>query len=243
MKKRYERWNLTNFLSSAKEIHNIKTISHDGLIKIELKYDYSHVTKEHIKNKNSRVPVICNTCFDRWSPSIQGHINAKTGCPQCAGNVPWTLERFLKAAEKIHGKDLFDYSQVTDEYIINANSHIPIRCFKCNYEWSPTIHNHINHKTKCLNCDDRVPLTIKSFLEAAEKIHGKDLFDYSQIKSKHINGNKSHIPLKCNKCNYEWSPTIHNHINNKSGCPKCNSSKLEKMSLQCFEELNIKNNP
>lgn len=44
----------------------------------------------------------------------------------------------------------------------------------------------------------------------------------------------SKIPLICNKCGHIWYQSINGHINNRSGCPMCSSSKGE---LACMDYL------
>lgn len=65
-----EPWTLDSFLDSVIDIH--------GKL-----YDYSLVREEHIKNANSKIPIICNLCFCRWTPTISNHISHETGCPAC----------------------------------------------------------------------------------------------------------------------------------------------------------------
>lgn len=62
--------------------------------------------------------------------------------------------------------------------------------------------------------------TLERFLERAYEIHG-DKYNYSAITPDHINGYRSKVPLTCNTCSYEWTPTINDHIYCKSGCPSC----------------------
>lgn len=58
------------------------------------------------------------------------------------------------------------------------------------------------------------------FLERAMEIHSTK-YDYSQITEQHINNLSSNVPIKCNICEYEWSPSINYHINGNNGCPVC----------------------
>jgi hypothetical protein len=39
----------------------------------------------------------------------------------------YTLPIFLERAKAINGEK-FDYSQITEQHINNANSHVPIKC-------------------------------------------------------------------------------------------------------------------
>lgn len=62
--------------------------------------------------------------------------------------------------------------------------------------------------------------TLAIFLDRAIDVHGAK-YDYSQITEHHINGVKSKIPVRCNVCQYDWSPSISDHIYHKRGCPVC----------------------
>lgn len=50
----------------------------------------------------------------------------------------------------------------------------------------------------------------------------KDITPYNVTSGSH----KS-VCWKCLKCNYEWEAEIHNRVNNKTGCPNCDSYKGE----------------
>lgn len=67
--------------------------------------------------------------------------------------------------------------------------------------------------------------TLPLFLERAREIHG-DKYDYSQITSEHIRGQKSYIPIRCIRCSYRWSPTIDGHINGRTECVNCKGKAL-----------------
>lgn len=47
------------------------------------KYDYSLVTKEHIKGAYCNIPIICLKCNHNWFPFINDHFNKLSGCPKC----------------------------------------------------------------------------------------------------------------------------------------------------------------
>ncbi len=216
-------WTLDHFLKRAKEIHGDKI-------------DYSHVSDKHINGSNSEIPLKCNICQYEWTPSIGGHINAQSGCPDCSGNVPWTLNRFLERAREIHG-DKIDYAHVSDEHINGNKCKVPLKCNICKYEWSPPIITHIYHKTGCPNCAGKVPWTLNRFLERAKEIHG-DKIDYSHLDEKDINnGCESRVPLKCNTCKCEWSPCINAHINAQSGCPNCSHRSYSKACIDWLKSI------
>lgn len=217
-------WTLTRFLKEASEIHGDN-------------YDYSKITSEYIQGVNGNIPIICKKCNYNWSPTIQSHINSKRKCPNCSRHAPWTLIRFLERASEIHS-DNYDYSGITSEHIHIGKSKVPILCRKCNYSWSPTIQNHIFNKTTCPNCTHNALWTLERFIIQANEVHG-NLYDYSQITSEYIQGAKSHIPIICQKCNYNWNPSINNHINNKTGCPMCRPHGYSKAQIKWLEDIMI----
>lgn len=74
-----------------------------------------------------------------------------TGCPQCAGNIPWNYERFLKTITDFNRKE-YDYTKINPKDIFNAYSQITIICTICRCEWRTTINDHINGKHGCPQC-------------------------------------------------------------------------------------------
>lgn len=220
-------WTLNRFLIRARQIHSDK-------------FNYYQVLDTHfINGVNSYIPIKCNTCNYEWSTAtVDGHINGRSGCPDCAGHVPWTLDRFLKRASQIHG-DKFDYSQALEIHFVNIGSRIPMKCRKCDYECSPTIHLHVNGKAGCADCAGHVPWTLDRFLKRARQVHGEKKYNYDYVLGEHFVNVYSRIPIKCNKCNSIWSPSIANHITGKTGCSKCRFSKGEMGCCQILEFFNI----
>lgn len=205
-KRKCIKWTLTRFRSEAQRIHGNK-------------YNYDKITESHIKNKDSKVPIKCNKCNHEWNPSIHSHIKNKNGCPKCAGNLRWNLQRFLEAAQQTHG-DKYDYSAVTEKHIRKCSSRVPVRCRQCGFCWSVTIDNHINKQTGCKKCSGHMPWDRSRFVEEAQRLNG-DKHDYSEIQEDHFGGIHSHVPIRCKVCGYRWSPQIGNYIHHESQCPKC----------------------
>ena len=140
------------------------------------KFDYSNVSHEHVKGSYSQIPITCNTCFYNWAPVINNHINNERSCPDCAGVVPWTLERFLEKVLVVHGNK-FDYSNVLDNHINGIYSHIPVQCNKCFYNWTPTINDHVNCKHGCPKCK-----VSKGEIECERVLTRFDILPVSQYK-------------------------------------------------------------
>lgn len=131
-------YTLERFVSKAKAIHGNR-------------FDYSKLKPKDVINSSSRVLIICTICGYEWDPRICEHINSRNGCPDCAGLLPYNVERFVKKARKFHG-DLYDYSHIKEEHIKNCESKVPILCLKCNEISWIGIRNHINARTGCRTC-------------------------------------------------------------------------------------------
>lgn len=219
---RISKYTLDVLLQRGREIHGNK-------------YDYSNIKSEHIKGRDSHVPVKCNSCNYEWNPSIHDHITHKSGCPICSRNARWTLDRLLIRLNEVHG-DKFDYSQITKEHVKNSESRIPVTCKTCYHRWEPDIHSHVRG-TKCPGCVKRVPWTLERVLIRFAEVHG-DIYDYSEITREQIINCNSHIPIICKTCNRRWNPTIDSHVKG-GGCPKCNKSKGEKICLDILEKMDL----
>lgn len=115
------------------------------------KFNYDKVTEDHVKGVGSQIPVTCNDCTYEWWPNIGNHFNHGYGCPSCSNKAPWTLGRFLQAANYLHGNK-YNYIMITEQHIQNIYSRVPLICIKCNHQWAPTIHDHINGERGCPHC-------------------------------------------------------------------------------------------
>lgn len=131
-------WTLEQFLTRARQIHGNK-------------FDYTHITKDNIKNKKSKISIICKICRYLHNPTIDSHIHSKGQCPKCSGKIPWTLENFLSKAKEIHS-DKYNYDEITNKDIQGRKSKIPVICKICSNKWAPRICDHITGKTGCPKC-------------------------------------------------------------------------------------------
>lgn len=217
------KWNLRKFLIRAKEIHGDK-------------YDYSQITIEHIRGATSKVLIFCKRCNYQWSSSVNNHINAKSGCPSCAGLLKWDLKKFLEEARKIHGES-YDYSQVRDEDIVRNFTKIPVACRKCGYHWLPQLNHHIEGHG-CPQCAGLIKWDLEKFIKTAKSVHG-DSYDYSQVSEEDIERRTSKVPIICMTCHHQWLVSIGNHISRKSGCPACKASRGERECQRILEECGL----
>jgi very-short-patch-repair endonuclease len=201
-----KRWNYDKLMEAVVRVYGYK-------------YNYSKVIPSEITSCECELTVSCNTCDYEWYPSLNAHINNETGCPSCVGHAPWTYERFLIAAFRIHGNRYY-YGLVKPEDIQNCHSIVKLWCGKCDYYWLTSITNHINSGRGCKSCSKREPWTYIRFIKSSKLVHGNK-YSYELVNPDDIKKSKSIINVICLTCKYQWSTTISNHIYNKSNCRKC----------------------
>lgn len=201
-----------DFINDCKNVHGDK-------------YDYSSV--KYI-NSYSKVDIICKE-HGVFKQSPNHHISLKAGCPKCSSNYNYNTTEFIEKSKNVHG-DRYDYSLV--DYI-NSYSNVKIICKEHGmFEQTPRGHLRGNN---CPYCGITGKLTTKQFIKNAKLVHG-DKYDYSLVE--YVN-NRKKIKIVCS-IHKVFEQTPHNHINGKTGCPKCNNSLGELKIEKYLQNKNIK---
>jgi very-short-patch-repair endonuclease len=139
----------------------------------------------------------------------------------------YNVNIFIQKAKKIHD-DKYDYSLVNYK---NNKTTIQIICPKHGiFQKRPDV--HISQKQGCPLCKK---ITTEIFIQRSNKIHNNK---YNYSKTIYYNMYKK-VLIICPQHN-EFYQRPHDHIHNKQGCPKCNSSKGELEIEQFLKEHNIK---
>jgi len=208
-----KRMNTTQFIEKAKEIHGNK-------------YDYSLVDYKNIRTK---IKVICLK-HGEFEQTPGKHLMGR-GCLSCGKlkrKHPITNSDFIKRSREIHGNK-YDYSLVDYK---NMKSKIKIICPKHGiFTQTPIAHLNGSSCTKCYL------INTKDFIEKAKEIHGNK-YDYSLVNYIH-----SHTKIKiiCKKHDI-FEQTPHNHIINKTICPKCSYYKKTKNITKFIDDANKTHN-
>ena len=213
------RLNTKEFIEKSKKIHNNM-------------YDYSLVKYE---NNHTKVKIVCKKhgLLDIF-PS--NHLSG-TGCKKCSiDRTKLGLKNFIENAKIVHGNK-YDYSLV--EYKNNSTK-IKIVCKNCENIFEQKPNNHIIAKSGCPKCSHKNgglknTLTQQDFLKSAIKIHSNK-YDYSLVEYKN---SKSKVKIIC-KIHGIFEQTPNSHVSQKQGCPKCKSSKGEKIIREWLIKNNIK---
>ena len=218
---------LDRFIKEAEKIHKKGT------------YDYSFIKPEDIVNMESELNIICkrlkydgSICEKIFRKSIRSHINNQTGCPDCLLKVKYNLRIFLKRANEVYTENQFSYHLIKEEDIVNCESRLPIVCSYCDrILFKITITQFLNCQSKqCEYCFGLRKWTPERIKEECETKAKEGLYDYSLVEYNKIENCDSVIKVSCIICKNkgypicDFNPTINNHFNNKSGCPRCSGN-------------------
>lgn len=140
-------------------------------------------------------------------------------------------EAFEKA--RIVHNGIYEYPN-EDEYK-NISTPVLIRC-QHGHEFRQSLRSHIYSKQGCPYCAGVAPLTTKTFIGKAKKIHGDSKFDYSLVNYKN---NKTKIEIICCECRHHFMQTPTNHLQGH-GCPECAKSHFGDSARSNTSEFIVK---
>ena len=145
------------FIEKAKELHG------------DL-YDYTKVNYIDVKTK---VIIICKE-HDEFEQTPDSHLNKKSGCTYCAGNIKYTTEEWIEKAKEIH-KDKYDYLKVN---YIDAKTKVTIICNKHGeFEQNPKSHISGCGCPKCAKQYSKSQIEWLNYISIKDKIiiqHGEN---------------------------------------------------------------------
>ena len=179
------------------------------------KYDYSKVK---YVNNHTKVCIVCPTHGDFWQKP-NSHLSGR-GCAKCNQRYVYGKDEFIKMAQKRHnGK--YDYSNIDYK---GTEVKISIKCPIHGY-FLQTPHSHLRG-SGCPICGKEKSISTKrlnnkSFIKKSKNIHGNK-YNYSKVK--YVN-NYTLVRIIC-PIHGDFLQTPNSHLCG-SGCPICNSSKLE----------------
>jgi len=204
---------LEKYISISNKIHNKY-------------YDYSLV--EYV-NAHKKVKIICPE-HGVFEQNLVNHSNGQK-CPKCSYQNKFnTNEDFIKKAKEIYGNK-YDYSLV--EYK-NSRTKVKIICPEHGV-FLITPQNFLYNKTGCYKCSiEQKTLSKIDFINNANQIHNNK-YDYSLVEYKN---SRTKVKIICPEHGvFIQLPNL--HIHKQTGCPKCNSSKNERLIERILIENNI----
>lgn len=202
--------NTQRFIKEANKKHNYR-------------YNYDKViyTKSH-----SEIIITCKIHGD-FIQKAYSHLYG-IGCMECSGKTKKSTQRFIEEANKMHNHN-FNYDKVIYK---NKSEKIIITC-KSHGDFEQIPNDHLRGRG-CSACGGTKKRTTEEFVEEANKTHNH-IYNYDKVS--YVNSN-SKVIIVCKKHDdFEQFPD--DHLNG-CGCPKCKSSKGEKLIYEVLQKLDIK---
>lgn len=216
-----KRLTLEEFIRRTEEVHG------------KSRYDF---TNTKYVNNRTHVLVKCNLCGKELSvypSSFSVSKNSGCDCQPKEKSPVHDIKSFIKEAEKLYGKDKYDFS---DSKYLGMKKPIKIFCNNCKSYFWKTPYSFL-HGSEC-GCYRKI--TTETFIERAEDIYGVGRYGYQE--SVYVN-NKTPVKIFCPECNKYFYKTPHAFIDGNLGCPGCfhnlHESKGESIVKKVLEELNF----
>lgn len=109
----------------------------------------------------------------------------------------------------------------------------------CKHSWQMSIKEKIKYNCHCPYCSGRRVLAGFNDLATTHPEIAKELDDNKYQSTEISKGCCVKLKWKCSNCNFTWMTTPNARTNNRSGCPKCNRSKLENIVASTLDKYNI----
>jgi hypothetical protein len=181
-------------------------------------------------SSSKKMKIECSEHGYFWQ-SPDNHIRKEQGCPDCAGNKPISLKKFITASNIIHNY-FYDYSLITE--INGIHNKVNIICPDHGI-FKQSASSHMNGGCGCADCAKNKKLSVDVFKKRANIVH-ESRYDYSNV-TQFINIHDL-ISIICID-HGNFTQEINNHLRGH-GCPKCNQSKGELLISIILKSLNIK---
>lgn len=140
-------------------------------------------------------------------------------CPDC--KIEETVNEFISKSKEIFGEDTYDYSELG---FTGMENNIRLKCNKHNEWFEVKANKHLKLKRGCPICkkENHIPLSAKTFVLLAERMHGKGKYDYSKFVYKN---SETPVKIKCLTCGNVFMQTPESHIYFAKGCHACGDTR------------------
>lgn len=167
-----------------------------------------------------------NSCGYEWKIR-PGSFHMGVRCPQCAGCIKLTKERFCNRESDIKSGE---YKMLGE--FVNTSTKILFKHSRCGYKYKATP-SDFHQGYRCPKCAGNMIKTTEEFInENADLRSGEYLMLGEYVRSA-IKVSFQHV-----KCGNIWHQTPNDFQSGKR-CPKCNQSKGEKAINKLLENLDV----
>lgn len=225
-----ERLTQDSFIERAKKIHGDK-------------YDYS---KSVYKNTGTKITIICPE-HGEFLQSPNKHTVRKQGCRKCA-----LIKNGKNAAKPNKNNSLINHKEIIlewsnknnlkpEDYCQNSGQKVWWTCKKCSKDWEAKICDRVTNKSGCAYCNGNWVAYERNRLSDSRQDLCEE-WDYNKnvkyCPDTISAGSNKKIWWICNKCNESYESSVCNRVAG-NGCPKCRTSKGERIIERYLKERDI----
>lgn len=165
---------------------------------------------------NCESKALCRCEIDgfEWPARVMDLARGK-GCPQCAGKRRWTADERIK---QINSRHNIEFIRWGGPYT-GCKTKAIVRCVVDGFEWSASVDNLVITGTSCPQCSGRRRWTSD---ERIAQINSLPNSTFVRWEGGYRNCDSKAI-CHCDS-GHEWSASLNNLINKRSGCPSCAES-------------------
>lgn len=182
------------------------------------RYDFVRWLVEGEFGTHKKCVVRCRFDNFEWASTSKNLVNNGNGCPQCSGQRKWTENERIEHISSIKGIEFVSWSGKYKNNKSKAN----VRCLIDGFEWEASVSHLVNNSRGCPKCgrERTASHKRKSNNYRVMQINMIDGIEFVSWSGKY-NNSYSKANVRCKIDGFEWSVTINDIINNKTGCPKC----------------------
>ena len=234
-----------------KGVNDLATLYPD--IVVEWNYEFNKKgPDEYTCGSNQKVYFTCSTCGygsnGEWMAKICERTKGR-GCPACAGKAVYKgVNDLATLRPDIAAEWNYEFNEKgPDEYTCGMTVKVHFICSTCNYgsngEWMATI----NHRTSGYGCPacagKAVYKGVNDLATLRPDIAAEWNYEFNKKgPDEYTCGSNKKVYFTCSTCGYgsngEWMAIINNRTKGRD-CPKCSSSKGEKIIAQILKVHNI----
>lgn len=213
-----------------------KLTNKEALERINQKCHEKNVNFIGFKNKNNeyennktKLILQCKKCGNVWeTTSYDKFVIGNRNCPNCANNKKIDKNKVISKISEICEKRDFTFLEFVGEYC-GVQTKLHLKCNKCGHDWKTTTYNNLKKSDRnSHNCNKKNPTLKKNkhvdstqiINKLEKKLKNTFLKFLSFDENGYIGYAKTHVLLKCTKCNsvnkYSFKYVMSNNISCKS---------------------------
>ncbi len=187
----------------------------------------------------------CSQCGYEWCAAVYDRSNGR-GCASCTGQVasPFNCLSSLFPQVASEWNSRRNAGLTPNDVTAGSGKKAWWICSKCSYEWRTVVKSR-SQGSGCPNCAGQVVndtnCLMINFPEIGSEWHptrNGSLTAYDVAA-----GTQRSVWWRCKRCDHEYASSINNRTSQGSGCPKCRTSKGEKIIGDYIERYSIPRKP